>query len=46
MGGKIKNVSLVGSDEKVGWSTEHGGLKIRPPKSKPFDFAHSFKVEL
>ncbi|MDR2026270.1 MAG: alpha-L-fucosidase [Prevotellaceae bacterium] len=41
---KILNVQMSGSDEKIEWTQTDEGLKLSFPKSKPCDFAYSFKI--
>jgi alpha-L-fucosidase len=41
---KILNVQMLGSDEKIVWTQTGEGLKLSFPKSKPCDFAYSFKI--
>jgi len=41
---KILNVQLSGSDEKIAWKQTDEGLKLWFPKTKPCDFAYSFKI--
>ncbi len=42
---KIKNVSLLGSNEKLTWGISSQGLSIAPPKIKPCKYAYVFKIE-
>ncbi len=41
---KIKDVTMVGSNEKLKWKQTSAGLKITFPKIKPSDYAHAFKI--
>ncbi|MDR1154614.1 MAG: alpha-L-fucosidase [Bacteroidales bacterium] len=41
---KILNVQLLGSNEKIDWQQTDEGLKLSFPKTKPCDFAYSFKI--
>jgi alpha-L-fucosidase len=41
---KILNVQMLGSDEKIEWTQTDEALKLSFPKSKPCDFAYSFKI--
>ena len=43
---EIKNVSLLGSNEKIDWNYTDKGLEIQFPKNKPCEYAYSFKIEL
>ena len=43
--GKVKKVSLLGSNENIVFSQDLAGLKITFPKDKPCDFAYTFKIE-
>jgi len=38
------NVELLGYDEKVEWSQEAAGLRVRMPAQKPSDHAITLKV--
>jgi alpha-L-fucosidase len=42
--GQIKNVRLIGSDEKLSWTQEAGRLKIARPAMQPHPFAIVFEV--
>jgi len=42
---EIKNISLIGSSEKLHWSMDKNGLTIKKPTRKPtYDFAFPFKI--
>ncbi|MDR1172559.1 MAG: alpha-L-fucosidase [Bacteroidales bacterium] len=41
---KILNIQLLGSNEKIDWQQTDEGLKLSFPKTKPCDFAYSFKI--
>jgi len=41
---KILNVQLLGSNEKIDWQQTGEGLKLSFPKTKPCEFAYSFKI--
>ncbi|MDR2087099.1 MAG: alpha-L-fucosidase [Dysgonamonadaceae bacterium] len=41
---KILNIQMLGSDEKIVWTQTGEGLKLSFPKSKPCNFAYSFKI--
>jgi alpha-L-fucosidase len=41
---KILNVQLLGSDEKIEWQQTEEGLRLSFPKTKPCDYAYSFKI--
>ena len=43
---KIKEVSLLGSNEKLLWERNELGLVIKAPKQYPSDYAHAFKITL
>lgn len=40
----IKEVTMLGSDEKINWRQTEEGLKLSFPQDKPCDFAYSFKI--
>lgn len=42
---QIKNITLLGSKEKIIWTKSETGLKILMPKIKPCDYAYVFKIE-
>ena len=41
---KIQNVQMLGSNEKIEWQQTDGGLKLSFPKTKPCEYAYSFKI--
>jgi alpha-L-fucosidase len=41
---KILNVRLLGSNEEIPWTQTDEGLKLSFPKTKPCNFAYSFKI--
>ncbi|MDR1886287.1 MAG: alpha-L-fucosidase, partial [Prevotellaceae bacterium] len=41
---KILDVRMLGSDEKIVWTQTDEGLRLSFPKTKPCDFAYSFKI--
>ena len=41
---KIQQVKLLGSNEKIEWEQTGEGLKLSFPKTKPCEFACSFKI--
>jgi alpha-L-fucosidase len=41
---RVSSVRMVGSQEKVSWSQEQGGLRITRPKQKPCDHAYVFEI--
>ncbi len=41
---KIRNVTLLGSNEKINWEQTEEGLKLSFPKQKPCEYAYSFKI--
>ncbi len=43
---KIKNVAMLGSDEKLAWSVNADGLKITLPLEEPCEYAYVFKINL
>ncbi|MCF8716235.1 alpha-L-fucosidase [Joostella atrarenae] len=43
---KIKNVTMLGSSEKINWELKETGVKVELPSKKPTDYAHVFKIEL
>lgn len=44
--GGIKNISLLGSDEKLKWTRDKNVLTIQVPSQKPNDIAYAFKIEV
>ncbi|PKQ64791.1 hypothetical protein BZG02_02735 [Labilibaculum filiforme] len=43
--GQIKNISLIGSNDKIEWEQTEGALIVTFPKEKPCDFAYCLKME-
>ncbi|MBC7914845.1 MAG: alpha-L-fucosidase [Pyrinomonadaceae bacterium] len=43
---KVKNVTMLGSKEKIVWKQTDEGLKITFPKVNPGKFAYPFKIQL
>ncbi len=43
--GKVKSVSLLGSNEKISFTQDETGLKVNFPTNKPCDFAWTLVVE-
>ena len=41
---KLLDVKLLGSDEKIAWTVTDGGIKIAFPKTRPCEYAYSFKL--
>ena len=41
---QIRNIQLLGSTEKIEWQQTDEGLKLSFPKTKPCEFAYSFKI--
>ena len=41
----IKNITMLGSKEKIKWEQKKDGLTIYFPKKKPCDVAYSFRIE-
>ena len=41
---KIRDIQLLGSNEKIEWQQTDEGLKLSFPKTKPCEFAYSFKI--
>ena len=41
---KILHVQLLGSNEKIEWEQIGEGIRLSFPKTKPCDFAYSFKI--
>jgi alpha-L-fucosidase len=41
---RVKEVSMLGSDEKVSWKHTRDGLKVSFPKEKPSEYAHVLKI--
>lgn len=44
--GEISHVMLLGSDEKITWTHDAEGLKIKVPVHKPGDYAYVYKILL
>ncbi|WP_271766535.1 alpha-L-fucosidase [Aquimarina algiphila] len=42
----IKNISFLGSNEKISWERNENGLKIHKPQTKVGKHAFAFKIEL
>lgn len=43
--GEIKNISLIGSNEKVTWAHNPQSLSVTLPAEKPCEFAYVLKIE-
>ncbi|MEP6903949.1 MAG: alpha-L-fucosidase, partial [Actinomycetota bacterium] len=43
---KVKNVSMLGTKQKIVWKQTDEGLEITFPKEKPGNFAYAFKIKL
>jgi alpha-L-fucosidase len=43
---KVKNISLLGTDEMIKWSQQAEGLIIEVPQNKPCNHAFAFKISL
>jgi alpha-L-fucosidase len=43
---EITSISLLGSRDKLAWSRDENGLKIKLPAQKPGDYAYVFKITL
>lgn len=41
---KVLSVSLLGSEEKIGWKLTDSGLELSFPSDKPCSYAYSFKI--
>jgi alpha-L-fucosidase len=41
---KILNVRMLGSDEKITWTQTDEGLRLSSPKTRPCDFACTYKI--
>ena len=41
---KVKQVSMLGSNEDLVWSQTPEGLKVKFPNEKPSEYAHSLKI--
>jgi alpha-L-fucosidase len=44
--GRVQNVELLGSHEKIKWKQAAGSLTVKKPAEKPCDFAYALKVSL
>jgi len=42
--GEVVSVELLGSDEKLTWTRDEGGLKVKMPARKPCDYAFTLKI--
>ena len=42
--GEVGNVELLGSNEKLTWTRDDGGLKVKMPAKKPCDYAFALKI--
>ena len=45
-GGRIRGVSMLGSDEPIDWKQEENALILSAPRQRPCDHAYTFKIEL
>jgi fido (protein-threonine AMPylation protein) len=45
-GHQIASVAMLGSEKKVQWSQEAGGLKLTVPAESPGGFVSTFRVDL
>lgn len=43
---EIKNISMLGSSEKLNWQVSKDGLRIKLTTKKPCEYAFVFKIEL
>jgi alpha-L-fucosidase len=41
---KLLDVKMLGSNEKIAWTQTDGGIKISFPKTRPCEYAYSFKL--
>ena len=46
VGGRIRGVSMLGSDEPVTWKQDENALTVSTPGQRPCDHAYTFKIEL
>ena len=46
LGGRIRGVSMLGSDEPVSWKQDENALTVSTPNQRPCDHAYTFKIEL
>ena len=42
--GEVVSVELLGSNEKLPWTRDEGGLKVKMPAQKPCDYAFVLKI--
>ena len=42
---KVKSVTLLGHEGKIGFTQDEQGLKITFPTEKPCEYAYTFKIE-
>ena len=42
----VKEVSMLGSDEKLSWKQTKDGLQVSFPEKKPTEFAHVLKIRM
>ena len=45
-GGRIRGVSMLGSDEPIDWKQEENALIPSAPRQRTCDHAYTFKIEL
>jgi len=43
-GKQVLKVDMLGSDERIEWRAEAGGLRIRPPARRPCRYAYTFRI--
>ena len=41
---KIKEVRMLGSDEKISWEQTEDGLKLSFPENRPCEYAYAFRI--
>jgi len=46
LGGRIRGVSMLGSDEPVTWKQDDNALTVSTPSQRPCDHAYTFRIEL
>ena len=46
IGKKIAKVTMLGSREKLAWTQDEGGLKLRTPAKRPCGHAYTFRIKL
>ena len=46
VGGRIRGVSMLGSEEPVAWKQDENALTVSTPRQRPCDHAYTFKIEL